>query len=60
MPTRSLEPVPVFDLTVDGPPEFFANGILVHNCNDSLRYALFSRFGGPDRSRSESGPSWND
>jgi hypothetical protein len=30
------------------------------HCNDSLRYALFSRFGGPDRSRSESGPSWND
>lgn len=23
----------VWDLTVDGPPEFFANGILVHNCS---------------------------
>lgn len=23
---------PVYDLTVDGLPEFFANGILVHNC----------------------------
>lgn len=24
--------VPVYDLTVEGMPEFFANGILVHNC----------------------------
>lgn len=31
---------PVYDLTVDGEPEFFANGILVHN---SLRYLLLSR-----------------
>jgi hypothetical protein len=23
---------PVYDLTIDGVPEFFANGILVHNC----------------------------
>lgn len=27
----------VYDLTVDGAPEFFANGILVHNC---LRYTI--------------------
>ncbi len=28
---------PVFNLTVDGRPEYFANGILVHNC-DAMRY----------------------
>lgn len=31
---------PVYDLTVDGQPEFFANGVLVHNCFDATRYAL--------------------
>lgn len=30
----------VFDLTVQDKPEFFAGGVLVHNCQDSLRYAL--------------------
>ena len=30
----------VYDLTVEGAPEFFASGILVHNCIDALRYAL--------------------
>ena len=30
----------VFDLTVDGCHEYFANGILVHNCLDASRYAL--------------------
>ena len=29
----------VYDLTVEGQHEFFANGILVHNCIDALRYA---------------------
>lgn len=29
----------VYDLTIDGCHEFFANGVLVHNCIDSLRYA---------------------
>ena len=28
----------VFDLTVDGAHEFFANGILVHNSCDAARY----------------------
>jgi hypothetical protein len=23
---------PVYDLTVDGPPEFLADGVLIHNC----------------------------
>jgi hypothetical protein len=35
---------PVYDLTVDGPPEFYANGILVHNCSDATRYAVFTHF----------------
>lgn len=28
---------PVFNLTVEEAPEFFANGVLVHNC-DAMRY----------------------
>lgn len=32
----------VYDLTVEDCHEFFANGILVHNCVDALRYALNS------------------
>lgn len=32
----------VYDLTVDGEHEFFANGLLVHNCMDALRYWLFN------------------
>lgn len=30
----------VYDLTVKDKHEFFANGILVHNCIDSVRYSL--------------------
>lgn len=29
----------VYDLTVEGAPEFFCEGILVHNCIDAARYA---------------------
>ncbi len=29
----------VYNLVVDGPPEFFANGVLVHNC-DATRYCI--------------------
>jgi hypothetical protein len=36
-PTGCAEPV--FDLSVDGDPEFFANGVLVHNSSDTLTYA---------------------
>lgn len=43
-PVLRVTPLPygaeVYDLTVDGEHEFFANGILVHNCIDALRYAL--------------------
>jgi hypothetical protein len=35
LPTKST----VYDLTVQGCPEFFAGGVLVHNC-DAVRYAL--------------------
>ena len=31
---------PVYNLTIGGEPEYFANGVLVHNCLDSLRYCL--------------------
>lgn len=30
----------VYDLTIEGQHEFFANGVLVHNCIDSIRYSL--------------------
>lgn len=30
----------VYDLTVEDAHEFFANGVLVHNCIDALRYSL--------------------
>jgi hypothetical protein len=30
----------VYNLTIDGTPEYFANGILVHNCMDAIRYAI--------------------
>ena len=43
-PVLRVTPLPygaeVYDLTVNGEHEFFANGILVHNCIDALRYAL--------------------
>lgn len=29
---------PVFDVMVDGHHEFYANGVLVHNCHDARRY----------------------
>jgi hypothetical protein len=33
----------VYDLEVEDAHEFFANGILVHNCSDAFRYALKSK-----------------
>lgn len=32
----------VYNLSVENHPEYFANGILVHNCYDATRYALMS------------------
>ena len=37
-------PGPVYNIAVEGVPEFFASGILVHNC-DAARYGLKSRYG---------------
>jgi hypothetical protein len=31
---------PVYDLTVDGEHEFFANGVLVHNCLAAAKYMI--------------------
>lgn len=31
---------PVYNLSVRDQPEFYANGVLVHNCMDALRYAV--------------------
>ena len=42
---RSVEEREVFDLQVNDVHEYFANGILVHNCLDALRYAVWTRFG---------------
>ena len=39
------EPVPVYNLTVADVPEYYANGILVHNC-DALRYMIVDLDGG--------------
>ena len=37
----------VFDLTIEEQHEYFANGILVHNCIDSLRYGVFTNLNKP-------------
>lgn len=42
----------VYDLTVDGPSEFYANGVLVHNC-DALRYLIV----GLDRGKAAPAPT---
>jgi hypothetical protein len=36
----------VYDLCVAGCHEYFANGVLVHNCVDAARYALYSEYAG--------------
>lgn len=33
----------VYDLTVEGSHEYFANGVLVHNCMDLARYVQFMK-----------------
>jgi hypothetical protein len=45
---RSSAAADVYDLTVADAHEFYANGILVHNCMDALRYAIHTHFGGTD------------
>lgn len=39
--TATLGERPVYNLTVTGQPEYFAAGVLVHNC-DAARYAIAS------------------
>lgn len=41
--TIKEEKVEVFDLMVEGEHEYFANGILVHNCIDATRYVVMSK-----------------
>ena len=36
---------PVYNLTVDAVPEYFANGVLVHNCMDARRYGVIGYSG---------------
>lgn len=45
VPRKPIGKSKVYDLTVDNQHEYFANGILVHNCCDALRYAIYSAFG---------------
>ena len=41
----------VYNLTVEGEHEYFANGILVHNCTDAVIYACLSRPWTPVKSK---------
>ena len=34
----------VYDITVEDDHEYFANGILVHNCMDALRYCVYTKY----------------
>ena len=36
--TQENDKVPVYDLMIEGEHEFFANGVLVHNCLDATAY----------------------
>jgi hypothetical protein len=38
----------VYDLEVEDCHEYFANGVLVHNCADALRYAIATFIFGKD------------
>lgn len=44
---RLEQTAPVYNLTVADAHEFYANGILVHNCLDSLRYGAVKAIGRP-------------
>lgn len=48
----------VYNLTVLEQPEYYANGVLVHNCLDASRYALFTHTPRSDRGGDESGVSY--
>ena len=34
----------VYDLMIEGEHEYFANGVLVHNCIDAIRYVALNKF----------------
>lgn len=34
----------VYDLTIEDSHEYFANGILVHNCLDAIRYGVYTKY----------------
>lgn len=34
----------VYDITIEDCHEYIANGVLVHNCMDAMRYALWTEF----------------
>lgn len=38
----------VYDLEIEDQHEYFANGILVHNC-DAMRYGIYSRIFKPKK-----------
>jgi hypothetical protein len=38
----------VYDLMVEDCHEYFANGILVHNCIDAIRYGLYDKLARPN------------
>lgn len=40
----------VYDIMVEDCHEYFANGILVHNCVDALRYVVWNFIGGTNKS----------
>lgn len=39
----------VYNLTVEGQPEYYAAGVLVHNCMDAVRYCLHGELAGMAR-----------
>jgi phage terminase large subunit len=50
---RNEKKHPVYNLSVSDTPEYFANGILVHNCYDMTGYACLSRPYTPQMPESE-------
>jgi hypothetical protein len=45
---EELKQEQVYDLTIENNHEYFANGILVHNCSDATRYASMRLLQGSD------------
>jgi len=44
---------PVYDLTIDGEPEYYANGVLIHNTMDALGYIATRLFHRPKDEEAE-------